>query len=130
MSAHAIEISKRKRFKFGDNWSRFLVLVDDSRISEAEQSLKSMLEIENLNGKRLIDIGSGSGLFSLAARRLGARVHSFDYDPQSVVCTEKLKNQFFADDESWTLNILRLWGSLTWSIRGACFTTLDGCGRP
>ncbi len=103
MSAHAVEISQRKRFKFGDNWSRFLVLVDDSRISQAEESLKSMLEIENLNGKRLIDIGSGSGLFSLAARRLGASVHSFDYDPQSVACTESLKSRFFADDRSWTV---------------------------
>jgi 2-polyprenyl-6-hydroxyphenyl methylase/3-demethylubiquinone-9 3-methyltransferase len=104
MSAHAIEISQRKRFKFGDNWSRFLVLVDDARISEAEESLKSMLEVENLNGKRLIDIGSGSGLFSLAARRLGARVHSFDFDPQSVACTKSLKGQFFADDQSWTVD--------------------------
>lgn len=103
MSVHAIEISQRRRFKFGDNWSRFLVLVDDARISQAEESLKSMLEIETLNGKRFIDIGSGSGLFSLAARRLGARVHSFDYDPQSVACTDSLKNQFFAGDESWTV---------------------------
>ena len=31
----------------------------------------------------MLDIGSGSGLFSLAARRLGARVHSFDYDTDS-----------------------------------------------
>ena len=79
MSAHAIEISQRKRFRFGDNWSRFLPLVDDVRISQAEESLKAMLEVEDLNGKRFVDIGSGSGLFSLAARRLGAAVHSFDY---------------------------------------------------
>ncbi|HKO62548.1 MAG TPA: class I SAM-dependent methyltransferase [Pyrinomonadaceae bacterium] len=103
MSAHAVDVSAGKRFKFGNNWSRFLVLVDDNRITQAEQSLRSMLEVEDLNGKRLIDIGSGSGLFSLAARRLGARVHSFDYDPQSVACTEKLKNKFFANDESWTV---------------------------
>lgn len=103
MSAHAIEISERKRFRFGDNWKRFLALVDDARIGQAEDSLQSMLEVEDLRGKRFIDIGSGSGLFSLAARRLGATVHSFDYDPQSVACTRSLKSQFFANDKSWTV---------------------------
>lgn len=62
-----------------------------------------MLEIDQLNGKRFIDIGSGSGLFSLAARRLGATVHSIDYDPQSVSCTAELRRQFFGDDECWTV---------------------------
>lgn len=103
MSAHAIEISERKRFRFGDNWSRFLPLVDDARISQAEESLRTMLEVEDLNGKRFVDIGSGSGLFSLAARRLGAAVYSFDYDPQSVACTTSLKTQLFPRDESWTV---------------------------
>lgn len=103
MSAHAIEISQRKRFRFGDNWSHFLPLIDDARISQAEESLKTMLEVEDLNGKRFVDIGSGSGLFSLAARRLGAAVHSFDYDPRSVACTTSLKSQFFPHDESWTV---------------------------
>src|SRR5688500_5038885 len=101
MSAHAIEISRGNRFKFGDNWSRFLDLVDEARIQRAEESLKLMLEVETLRGKRFIDIGSGSGLFSLAARRLGAIVHSLDYDPQSVACTNQLRSQFYPDDESW-----------------------------
>ena len=60
-----------------------------------------MLEVETLEGKSFLDAGSGSGLFSLAARRLGARVHSFDYDPLSVACTLELKRRYFADDESW-----------------------------
>ncbi len=101
MSSHAIEISNGERFQFGDNWSRFLALVDEPRVQEAEESLKSMLEIDDLAGKRFIDIGSGSGLFSLAARRLGASVHSLDYDPQSVACTAGLKNQFFPNDCDW-----------------------------
>lgn len=101
MSAHAIEISRGERFKFGDNWSRFLDLVDEERIQQAEESLKLMLEVDTLRGKRFIDIGSGSGLFSLAARRLGATVHSLDYDPQSVACTARLRNQFYPDDDSW-----------------------------
>jgi 2-polyprenyl-6-hydroxyphenyl methylase/3-demethylubiquinone-9 3-methyltransferase len=62
-----------------------------------------MLEIENLEGKMFLDIGSGSGLFSLAARRLGAKVHSFDYDPQSVACTAELKRRYRANDPDWTI---------------------------
>ena len=46
-------------------------------------------------------MGSGSGLFSLAARRLGAKVRSFDFDPQSVGCTRELKKRYYADDNDW-----------------------------
>ena len=69
----------------------------------AGESLKRMLEVKDLQGKSFLDIGSGSGLFSLAARRLGARVHSFDYDPQSVTCTAELKRRYFPDDPDWVV---------------------------
>src|ERR1051325_2327771 len=91
------------RFQFGENWKRFLSVLDDERILEAEQSLKDMPEVETLSGRIFLDIGSGSGLFSLAARRLGARVHSFDYDAQSVACTQALRERFFAGDADWTI---------------------------
>jgi 2-polyprenyl-3-methyl-5-hydroxy-6-metoxy-1,4-benzoquinol methylase len=103
MSGHAKEIAGRQRFGFGENWSRFLTLVDDTRISEAENSLRHWLEAENLAGKRFLDIGSGSGLFSLAAKRLGASVHSFDYDPQSVACTSELRRRYFPNDPDWVV---------------------------
>jgi SAM-dependent methyltransferase len=48
-------------------------------------------------------IGSGSGLFSLAARSLGAKVHSFDYDSHSVECTAILKQTYFPNDSEWTV---------------------------
>src|SRR3712207_1360016 len=100
-STHAAEVARGDRFEFGENWSRFLELLDDGRIARAEESLKTMLEVESLEGKSFLDIGSGSGLFSLAARRLGARVHSFDYDPQSVACTMELRRRFFPEDSDW-----------------------------
>jgi len=78
-------------------------VLDDDRVQLAESSLREMLGVEHLQGKRFLDIGSGSGLFSLAARRLGARVHSFDYDPQSVTCTGELKRRYFPDDPDWVV---------------------------
>jgi 2-polyprenyl-6-hydroxyphenyl methylase/3-demethylubiquinone-9 3-methyltransferase len=62
-----------------------------------------MLEVDQLAGKRFLDAGCGSGLFSLAARRLGAVVHSFDYDPKSVACTAELKRRYFPEDVLWTV---------------------------
>jgi 2-polyprenyl-6-hydroxyphenyl methylase/3-demethylubiquinone-9 3-methyltransferase len=103
MSTHAIEIARGARFEFGKNWARFLGSLDESRIAQAEDSLRTMLETPDLEGKSFLDIGSGSGLFSLAARRLGARVHSFDYDPDSVACTRELKRRYFQGDEEWTI---------------------------
>ncbi|MCA9071980.1 MAG: 50S ribosomal protein L11 methyltransferase, partial [Planctomycetaceae bacterium] len=75
------------RFAFGKNWSKFLKLLDEERIQMARASLQQMLDLENLQGKACLDIGSGSGLFSLAAARLGAdSLVSFDYDKDSVAC--------------------------------------------
>ena len=100
---NAAEIARGERFQFGQNWSQFLPAIDEERIQKAEESLKEMLEVESLSGKTFLDIGSGSGLFSLAARRLGARVHSFDFDPKSVYCTTELRKNYFRDDESWKI---------------------------
>lgn len=100
---HAEEIEKGKRFEFGKNWSAFLSVLDEERILKAEESLKEMLEVENLEGKTFLDIGSGSGLFSLAARRLGAKVFSFDFDSNSFNCTKELKRRFFETDTNWTV---------------------------
>ena len=89
------------RFEFGANWSRFLSTLDEERIREAEASLCSQLGVETLKGKTFLDIGSGSGLSSLAARNLGAKVHSFDYDSNSVACTSKLRLRYYNDDPDW-----------------------------
>jgi len=96
-------IDTPERFAFGENWSRFLRVLDEERIREAERSLQSMLGVERLAGKRFLDIGSGSGLFSLAAHRLGATVYSFDYDVQSVACTSELRRRYAPNAASWTV---------------------------
>jgi 2-polyprenyl-3-methyl-5-hydroxy-6-metoxy-1,4-benzoquinol methylase len=103
MSSHAVEVARGERFEFGKNWTRFLSTLDDGKIAKAEQSLRDMLEVPDLRGERFLDIGSGSGLFSLAARRLGATVHSFDYDPNSVACTQELRRRYFPDSPDWVV---------------------------
>ncbi|MFH0793763.1 MAG: class I SAM-dependent methyltransferase [bacterium] len=103
METHSKEIRRGERFEFGKNWRAFLATLDEDRIREAENSLRKMLERETLAGKKFLDIGSGSGLFSLAARRLGARVCSFDFDPQSVACTHELRRRYSPTDEGWRI---------------------------
>jgi 2-polyprenyl-3-methyl-5-hydroxy-6-metoxy-1,4-benzoquinol methylase len=104
MTTHSEEIARGDRFAFGANWARYLRLLTDERIAMAERSLADMLGKGTLLGKRFLDAGSGSGLFSLAARRMGATVHSFDYDPKSVACTQYLKQKYFPEDERWTVS--------------------------
>ncbi len=102
-SQHAAELKSGARFTFGENWRDFLRTIDDTRIMEAVASLKQMLGVTTLAGRRFIDIGSGSGLFSLAAHRLGADVTSFDYDPSSVGCTLELRTRYAAEATNWRI---------------------------
>lgn len=91
------------RFAFGRNWRDFVSLVGEERIAAAEASLRAMLERESLDGLSFLDVGCGSGLFSLAAARLGAaRVHSLDFDPDSVAATTELRDRF-RPEADWTV---------------------------
>lgn len=74
------DIDTGARFPFGENWLRFLSTLADSRIEEATRSLQEMLRVDSLQVVTFLDVGSESGLFSLAARRLGAIVYSLDGD--------------------------------------------------
>ena len=93
-----------KRFEFGKNWKSFLEVLTESRIRAAESSLIKLLDAQSLSGRTFLDIGCGSGLFSLAARRLGASVVSFDADSDAVACANELKKKFFDGDQSWRIH--------------------------
>jgi 2-polyprenyl-3-methyl-5-hydroxy-6-metoxy-1,4-benzoquinol methylase len=99
-----VPVDPAARFAFGANWARFLSDLSEERIAAAEASLVEMLGKESLKGLTFLDVGSGSGLFSLAARRLGASVRSFDFDQQSVNCTVELRRRYFPNDPDWTVD--------------------------
>lgn len=98
---HRSELMAGQRFEFGQNWTNFLGTLNEARIDEAVESLKRRLGVVDLRGKSFLDIGSGSGLFSLAAAKLGAVVTSFDFDPKSVACTDELRRRSPELQSSW-----------------------------
>ncbi len=90
-----------RRFGFGSNWKAYAQTVDDSRIAASERGISEFLG-SDLSGQTFIDVGSGSGIHGLAARRLGAdRVFMFDYDTESVECSELVMSRFASGDDSW-----------------------------
>ena len=82
-------------FSFGKNWKDYIKKsLNRQRLDLAEKSIKESLKTRDLKGKVFMDIGCGSGLFSLSAYRLGAsRVISFDVDPHSVECCKFLRSR-------------------------------------
>ena len=57
------------RFAFGKNWQSFVKdHLNQERIDEAKESMVDFCNANSLiTGKTFIDVGCGSGLFSLAA---------------------------------------------------------------
>lgn len=88
-------------FSFGENWLDFIKDFDENRYQQAKQSMIDMLG-PSLEGKTFVDIGCGSGIFSLAAIKLGAKyVLSIDVDPKSILACQKIKEVNKA--ENWQI---------------------------
>ncbi|HEY3637459.1 MAG TPA: methyltransferase domain-containing protein [Rhizomicrobium sp.] len=84
-------------FRFGENWAEFAHNVDRDRIDQARRDLARLIGKENLSGLTFLDIGSGSGIHSLAALQLGATVTAIDIDPESVATTKGMLERFAAN---------------------------------
>lgn len=91
------------RFLFGRNWRRFAGKVTQTEVERAQSALQEMLEVADLAHVRFLDVGCGSGLSSLAARNLGAQVHAFDFDPDSVAASLALKKAHRPNDSAWVI---------------------------
>lgn len=92
-----------ERYAFGANWESFVRhSFTPLRREAARSNLLAFMGVADLAGLSFLDIGSGSGLHSLAAFDAGAaRIHSFDYDPISVSTTQHLR-RLAGDPDHWT----------------------------
>jgi 2-polyprenyl-3-methyl-5-hydroxy-6-metoxy-1,4-benzoquinol methylase len=89
------EINNGERFEFGKNWSALISQLSTSDLISAEEDLTYYLGEKSINiGNTFLDIGSGSGLTSAAASRLGFNVTSMDFDNECVSATRTLRKRF------------------------------------
>jgi 2-polyprenyl-6-hydroxyphenyl methylase/3-demethylubiquinone-9 3-methyltransferase len=89
-------------FHFGRNWQRYVSgYLDSDRERIAAESLHDL--VGDLRSKSFLDIGCGSGLFSLCAHRAGAQeIVSIDVDPDAVAATRALHAAAGAPD-NWRI---------------------------
>ncbi len=92
----------KDRFGFGRNWKSYSKLITKERLSKAELHLKDRFQVEGFEGK-FLDIGCGSGVFSVSALNLGAEVKGFDYDINSVETSKKVLRQFSQGNTNWEI---------------------------
>ena len=133
------------RYEFGTNWASFIENhYSAERRQMAAEKLLAFLGDENLERVSFLDIGSGSGLHSLAAFDAKAtRIHSFDFDPLSVKTTGKLR-QLAGEPPNWTveqgdvldadyLQKLGLWSLVdSWGVlhhTGAMWQAIENAAR-
>lgn len=93
-----------KRWSFGKNWKKFLSGLDENKIKIAGESLKNFIETDTFKGRTFLDIGCGSGLFSLGAAMLGAeKIVSTDIDDSCICCAEHLREKFGISAGRWEI---------------------------
>jgi 2-polyprenyl-6-hydroxyphenyl methylase/3-demethylubiquinone-9 3-methyltransferase len=88
-------------FDFGKNWRNFsLNVLDDASLQVAEQSLLQLVPVDTFAGKTLLDLGCGSGVFSIAAARMGAEVTAADVSPLCLEVTQANARRFLPSERA------------------------------
>ncbi len=134
-----------KPFSFGENWLQYSRIIDEARVAEAERSVQELLGRQRLDGLTLLDIGSGSALFAIAAVRLGAsNVVAIDRDPASVAAGRQNVERFLdlsardrivvrpgdilePRDQPQRYDVVYAWGSLHHT--GSMWSAIDNASR-
>jgi SAM-dependent methyltransferase len=94
----------KTHFEFGRNWQNYVDLINEDDIRQGIKSLTRFLPAEELEGKSLLDIGSGSGMTILSALNLGASsCKGFDIDPNSVTAANTLLGEH-AQGQNWKID--------------------------
>jgi len=91
-----LKMKNKITFSFGRNWVDYVNnSLGEEEINIARNSLLKYLPENEYANKVFIDIGCGSGIFSLNALRLGCKqVISFDVDKYSIEATRLTKRKF------------------------------------
>lgn len=93
-------------FTFGQNWLAYSKTLDEQRVDDATASVAALLGVTSLEGRRLLDVGAGSGLFSIAALRLGAReVVAIDRDLDCLHAITTNAGRFLAPPQQARLRV-------------------------
>ncbi len=94
-------------FAFGKNWSDYAKTITEEKINDAVKELSRLLNGYDLKGKTFLDIGSGSGIHSLAALKLGAKsIVAIDIDYNSTKTTQQTLAKYEEHHGQWkALNI-------------------------
>jgi 2-polyprenyl-6-hydroxyphenyl methylase/3-demethylubiquinone-9 3-methyltransferase len=92
-------LMRESQFDFGANWQAFSNrLIDENRLAAAMESLRRLLQRNTFDGLAVADVGCGSGLFSIAAARLGAaRVVGLDINPLCIEVCRRNKDRLAPD---------------------------------
>ena len=78
-------------FNFGDNWQNYSLKIGRGHIDNSKKELLELIGIDGLENKSFLEIGSGSGIHSLAALELGVKnLLAVDIDPNSVKTTKEV----------------------------------------
>ncbi len=134
-----------RSFDFGKNWQAFSAdHVDERRIAVATRSLQDLLGREDLGGASVLDVGCGSGIFAIAAHRIGAdHVLGVDINPRSINASEQNLARLTPDapvtfrlasaldrtamDGLGMFDLVYAWGSLHHT--GAMYTAITNTAR-
>lgn len=93
-----------QQFEFEKNWLQYPDKhYSDERFELAKQSLVDFCEISDFSGYIFLVVGSGSGIYSLAAHELGAeRITSLVYDENSIECARAIRKKAGRPD-NWSV---------------------------
>lgn len=117
-------LGAESHFEFGKNWSDYAQKIDDRAIAAAAEGVLRLLPRNAVRGARWLDVGSGSGLHSLAAAKLGASdITAIDIDADSVATTSRilaehgvtarvLQKSVFELDDLGYFDVVYSWGVL------------------
>lgn len=88
-------------FKFGKNWKNYSNKITKVNIEDSLRDLKYLLKSLKLkNNLTFIDVGCGSGVHSIAAKKLGFKVTSVDRDKTCIITTKKNFNKFYNSNKT------------------------------